>query len=150
MLPDGVREMPRAYLVPPRHSKTNEKKHKYRANNHTTSSQLASTRSHGPSPFAMPQPPAATTSPPGLFPPWQYGIPPAHPIHGEPEEATWSFGERRWKITYAGGVQEIGIQQTPFVSFLACSSVSASFYANFVVADQQQRRSRSSWCTICR
>lgn len=130
MLPDYVRTLPRAYLVPPRKSITQKKKQdnkRKRANgdsNTPLSSHMVTTPFTPASFFSIfpppqqtnpdsvtpfPSPVVPTTHTPASFlPPFApplFTRPPTDPQHGEVVATSWSWINMRWEHTYATGLR---------------------------------------------
>lgn len=94
MLPDFVRPLPRAYLVPPRASNRERQNAQYKA-------QQAKRRLEDTA-----APPASSSfNIPSFPPPLQFAYPPAHPEHGEIVLTSWSPVLKRWEHTYASGMK---------------------------------------------
>lgn len=98
-LPAHVRELPRAYLVPPRESSKQEKSRLYNASHPDQIGADGSKRKRDESETMLSAPSHMNYR----FPAAPWTRPPRDPHHGNVQSLAWSFTSSRWEILYEDG-----------------------------------------------
>ncbi|TKA41588.1 hypothetical protein B0A54_06476 [Friedmanniomyces endolithicus] len=104
MLPAGVRELPRAHLVPPRPSSQAKSNQAFKAQASSGDGTKRKREAEG----RLPPPSFPTTTPATLFPARPaYPRPPADPVQGRVMSFSWSWDTEQYTHTYASGAAVI-------------------------------------------